>query len=517
MKTDLFRLFWAFAFLAFASCELTPPPPAEIGEKQFEEVFRKIGLADNAPLMEALGTLRLSGSGPASPHRTAESLWMTSAGLLDINQVVERIAQEGQANYSIRIDPSSSDEGTIEYLVVVSTNGGYVGYVMQFEPEVPGSHLFQDFTGTIRILDLDRAVQSESHFEQGQQTAQGKKSGRTATTYENCDCAYVFEPVYGPITGTVIGHDVWIVCDCDGAGGGSGDGGGIGTPIGGSGPDSNGDSGGGTVGGGGSGETIGFEDLEECLGENQTYDVYGNCVYCQFGVSNDGECYENSGDAWEEEYIDYSQLHPCLNRILSDLKTLSQGVGQTLQLFAGNTAGYNWKVKDGDLSQTQATGQTSSSYDIESNTVTTVFDSQSWPNATDLSWARTILHEVMHAYLVAYYSTNRSDFIGTYSQMVEDWNTYQNWPDVHHEEFARSLVTGIADALEEYGNERGYVLDRQFYEDMSWAGLHNTTAFQRLPQSTRNRILNRIAVELTGKNINGVTTTQQGSHAGCND
>jgi hypothetical protein len=204
---------------------------------------------------------------------------MTSAGFLNIDQIIERIAQEGRpASYSIRMTPPSYVKGTIEYLILVASEGGYVGYIMQFEPTAPGNSLFQDFTGIIRILDLDREVRSESFFEQGHQTTQGNKSGRTATLYEGCDCAYVFEPIYGPVTGTVIGHDVVIECECREAGGGDGDGS-IGTPVGGSGPDSNGDSGGGTsIGGGGSGETIGFEDLPQCDMPGMTYNSAGECV-----------------------------------------------------------------------------------------------------------------------------------------------------------------------------------------------------------------------------------------------
>lgn len=121
---------------------------------------------------------------------------------------------------------------------------------------------------------------------------------------------------------------------------------------------------------------------------------------------------------------------------------------------------------------------TSSIYNSSNGTVTTTFDTQAFLNATDLSWARTFLHESMHAFFIAYYNEDRRDFLGTYAQMVQDWNTYQNWNDVHHEEFARSLVNGIADALSEYGRNQGYKLSRQFYEDMSWAGLQGTQPFK---------------------------------------
>ena len=100
--------------------------------------------------------------------------------------------------------------------------------------------------------------------------------------------------------------------------------------------------------------------------------------------------------------------------------------------------------------------------------------------------------------------------------MVQDWGTMQNWNAIHHEEFARSLVTAIADALQEYGNLKGYTnLNRQFYEDMSWAGLQATSIFQNFPLSDQIRILNTISVGLTGKDSQGNSTTQKGTNAGC--
>jgi len=154
-----------------------------------------------------------------------------------------------------------------------------------------------------------------------------------------------------------------------------------------------------------------------------------------------------------------------MRTIMADLKNLTQGVGQIVTKLAGNVPGYNWEIIDGKLNNGE-TGVTSTKYNTTTGTVTATFDSQAWLNATELSWARTMLHESMHAYFISYYNINRPAFLGTYQQMVQDWNIFQNWNDVHHEEFARSLVTGIADALEEYGINRGYNHSRQFYEDI---------------------------------------------------
>ncbi len=131
------------------------------------------------------------------------------------------------------------------------------------------------------------------------------------------------------------------------------------------------------------------------------------------------------------------------------------------------------------------------------------------------SWARTILHESIHPYLASYYAISRPGWIATYPEMVQDWGALQNWNDVHHEEIARSLVTMVAAALQDYGELMGYNLSTQFYEDMSWAGLQNTSTFNALSASEQKRILDVIAVELTGEDTDGNIKSQKGTDAGC--
>src|SRR5690606_16594293 len=116
------------------------------------------------------------------------------------------------------------------------------------------------------------------------------------------------------------------------------------------------------------------------------------------------EALENGDEVdWEEDFFEYrindANLRPCMKSILINLTNLTTGVGHIVTTFAGNTPGYNWEVKDGSLNG--QTGSTSTHYNTSTGTATTTFDSQAWPDATDLSWARTILHESVHAYVVA--------------------------------------------------------------------------------------------------------------------
>jgi hypothetical protein len=107
-------------------------------------------------------------------------------------------------------------------------------------------------------------------------------------------------------------------------------------------------------------------------------------------------------------------LKPCLKKILDNLKKNGTSPGNMIMNFTNdwNSTNYNWTVESGTLDGLTA-GNTSSNYNITTG-ITTIFDSQGFPDATDLSWAKTILHESVHAYLVTYFKTNRPGWVATY-------------------------------------------------------------------------------------------------------
>jgi hypothetical protein len=82
--------------------------------------------------------------------------------------------------------------------------------------------------------------------------------------------------------------------------------------------------------------------------------------------------------------IDDTQLKPCMKSILNGIKNLSNGsVAGIIQKFAGETPGFNWKLKDGVLPP-DWNAATSPKYNNNTGTVTTTFDSQKFNNASDL-------------------------------------------------------------------------------------------------------------------------------------
>jgi hypothetical protein len=76
---------------------------------------------------------------------------------------------------------------------------------------------------------------------------------------------------------------------------------------------------------------------------------------------------------------------------------------------------------------------------ISTNTVTTTFNSNViGPTVTDLSIARTFLHESVHAYLQMYFATNPILANQTYGKMVEEYESYRfNLNDTQHAEFEK--------------------------------------------------------------------------------
>ncbi|WP_151086601.1 hypothetical protein [Hymenobacter baengnokdamensis] len=213
--------------------------------------------------------------------------------------------------------------------------------------------------------------------------------------------------------------------------------------------------------------------------------------------------------------INTAQLKPCELLVMNNLKGLTGNPLLTnLQKLAGNTPGYNWTVKDGHLAP-NSNAFTSSGYDISTNSVITTFDLQKFPDITDLSMARTMLHESFHAYLVAYFANDRNLANAEYSAMVDAYQVqHQDIQDIHHVEMT-FWVANIADALMQYGQSKGYNLPGQFYLDMSWAGLEGTQAYKNLPAADKQRIQNTIVIELTGQDSNGNSATQSGKNPGC--
>jgi hypothetical protein len=251
------------------------------------------------------------------------------------------------------------------------------------------------------------------------------------------------------------------------------------------------------------------------------------CVNQGGGIMINGVCMteeeyylEQAADLWEDQIYD-GELAPCMKSILADLKnlTIASSVGQIVQNFSGTTTpGFNWEVRDGSLPQNENARTGGYSF----GKVTTTFDVSKFENASDLSVARTILHEAVHAYLVAYFRLDQESAMKQYPMLVQDYREIGG-NEAHHNEFMRNFVDDIGSALREYGQSKGYDLPDQFYSDLAWGGLAHTqdgqeTAwFQALnpDPAVRQRINNVVSVEQSGNDLTGTPQAQNGNDSGC--
>ena len=182
-----------------------------------------------------------------------------------------------------------------------------------------------------------------------------------------------------------------------------------------------------------------------------------------------------------------------------------------VQFAENDQHNFNWTVQSGSLNG--QTAVTSTNYNTTSNSATSTFDSQRFPRGTDLSWARTILHESSHAFVVSVSKSSNLTSAERQQLLGPNW-TVAYFNQGHHY-IAENYVTAIADVLQEYGEFKGYTMGRQFYEDLSWGGLQDTNAFNNLSTTEKNRILDTVAVELTGRDRYGYNRAQKGTDAGC--
>ena len=118
-------------------------------------------------------------------------------------------------------------------------------------------------------------------------------------------------------------------------------------------------------------------------------------------------------------------------------------------------------------------------------------------NTTDLSVAKTILHEFMHAYLMYEMKTNPSTLNMNYKDLVNTWTTMNDLNSAQHEEI-KNYVQHIADALKGFD---GGQQSNDFYYGLAWGGLQGTSGWNSLSQSDRTRYSNYINTELN--NLSG--------------
>lgn len=210
-------------------------------------------------------------------------------------------------------------------------------------------------------------------------------------------------------------------------------------------------------------------------------------------------------------------LTPCQTAVYNNLTNLNNGMlAFIVQKFGGTATGYNWILRNGTLPI--GTYGSTGPYNRGNLSITTSFDANQWRAATDLSLARTMMHEAIHAYLLTYFA-NDPQYAGvSYPDLIAAYVAYGGAdPNIpHHNVMGQQGWLGdLAWGLQQYGENQGYNLPAQYYADMAWGGLERSQEFLALSLADKNRIKDLLRVESTGRDQQGNSQPQSGHPAGC--
>ncbi len=262
--------------------------------------------------------------------------------------------------------------------------------------------------------------------------------------------------------------------------------------------------------GGGSTEIVRYDCAMEPNGE--AYEADCGCIGGSTGIES----------CPPKEIID-SLTDKCIKNAKNIVITQNGWVNSLLRNFTSNNSfspNYTWILKNKTLSDAELAS--TGNWDRVNKKVTTIIDETKFVNASDLAIVKTLLHEGIHAYLVAYFANDPLNANKEYSALFDAYFSSKR-PDlneIHHNEMARIFVDQIAISLREYGDSKGYTFSsslekERFYSDLSWGGLFESNAFKAMSTQEQDRIKNVISIEQKGENTLGTKTTPTGRIGGC--
>ena len=117
-------------------------------------------------------------------------------GTLDLDKIYKRIASEDQQfpNYMIRLYPPEGVDNSLEYLVMIGTDYGFRGYILQYQTTPEHINTIKDptiYTGYINILNMKRGLLAKNYFVDGLD-AEVPENPNGRALYENCECSYAY-------------------------------------------------------------------------------------------------------------------------------------------------------------------------------------------------------------------------------------------------------------------------------------------------------------------------------------
>jgi hypothetical protein len=185
-----------------------------------------------------------------------------------------------------------------------------------------------------------------------------------------------------------------------------------------------------------------------------------------------------------------------LKRILSGVLKIKGGkIGKIIEKLESHTPDWLWVVREGSLPE-NVNGQTK----LTSKGALSILDYTQLENATNLSIARTIIHEMVHVYLTLYYRYDQIRAIKDFPAIYNAWQIkkYADYNQIQHDEIEKTFVNDIASALKEYSVNTNMDANDLIYYDLAWGGL-NVQNSRLLTDKEKRRIQNRLSAEQSGR------------------
>lgn len=229
--------------------------------------------------------------------------------------------------------------------------------------------------------------------------------------------------------------------------------------------------------------------------------------------------FANDGDVNFAEGIIVNILDDCQENVISNAVDNGSPLPQlVMNIFNYGNNDVNLVIESSTSVSGTASTQNLIKYNSQSQYcfIKTTLSQNYLKTGTDLSIARTIAHETMHAALV--YMVLSGEFIingnadPDFSALMDGFTNYLSTNDNSQYEGAQhdimtEIVEDIASSISNYGLQAGYTLPFSYYKDLAWGGLThyldangspqiNPLFLQAVPNFTdRNRIINTVAAE----------------------
>lgn len=221
----------------------------------------------------------------------------------------------------------------------------------------------------------------------------------------------------------------------------------------------------------------------------------------------------NGLETEEEEEIDIEELTNCLQMLINTLiGSTKEEFKKIFDKFEGNSllVSMNFNVKIQYSNEYSATAWTHPK--IENNFAKIYIHEENNAGATDLSLARTVMHEMLHAYLLFIQDFPQPDrsLNGLLNAYIDKYNVPGNedYNAAHHNLFVEgAFINDIAEELKNFASALGYtdlLDDDQFFKDMAWGGLHETDVYIKMSTTDQQRIYRRYKAEISGDAFEGM-------------